>query len=110
MIEALLTQPITIETVTDSTPDRYGHPTAAVTASTVINGHVQQSSAHEDLDDRQVTEEAANCFLPADATITERDRVIVDGTTWQVDGPPRHVFDPMTVSTHHIEVRLRRAQ
>jgi hypothetical protein len=42
--------------------------------------------------------------LPAGTVITARDRVVIDGVTYEVDGQPRNVWTPR--GSHHVRVNL----
>jgi head-tail adaptor len=45
-------------------------------------------------------------FLPAGTDVTADDRVTVDDTTFDVEGPPASFWQPY--GEHHLEVSLRR--
>lgn len=90
-----------------SEANRYGGTEknwAAATSSTV-KGWVSQSSRSEVIGDREAQVSSWSLFLHPDATITGKARVIWEGITFEVDGPPNPAWTPRGV--HHYEVPLR---
>lgn len=101
---ALLAQTVTITTVATGPVDVYGNPTYPTTTTTSL-GRLDQVQTVERVNDRDVTVTRDVLFLPADAVVTAKDTVEVDGRTFQVDGTPSKVWGRSAV--HHLEVPLR---
>lgn len=103
-IASLLPQTVTVTTVTAGADDVFGNP-ARSTAATTVPGRLDQISTTEQVDGRDVTVTRTVLYLNPDVTITDQDRVTVDGRTYEVDGQPSVVYD--AVRPHHLEVPLR---
>lgn len=101
---ALLSQTVTLTTVTTGARDSYGRPTHTTTTQTV-NGRVDQKQTIETVGDRDVTSTRFVLYLDPTVTVHPQDRVTVGTVTYQVDGEPWAVQGGRAV--HHLEVPLR---
>ena len=81
---------------------------SAATETTTV-GWLAQTSGTETRDGRDGQVSTWALLLPADASITALDRVVVDGVTYEVDGPPRSARRPGR-GVHHVEVTLKLAK
>jgi head-tail adaptor len=106
----LLARTVTIKRA-GSTTDRYGASvknwnTATTTATT---GWLSQASSVEVNDlGREGQESLWTLVLPVDTDILGGDRVTIEGTTYEVDGPPNRAWTPR--GEHHVEARLKLVQ
>jgi hypothetical protein len=107
-IERFYTTPVTI-LAPQSRTDRYGDVVVddwTNASSTRARGWLARLSAQEVLDagrDANVT--GWKLYLPPGTAIAANNRVVADGTTYEVDGPPLEAKRP--TGTHHLEVLLR---
>lgn len=104
----LLFQDVTVLTAGPA-DDRYGNPEKAwgSAASQVVKGWVARRGGSEDGDGGREAEIAEwVLFLHPDVTVDGRSRVVWDGLTFEVDGPPVPAYTPRGL--HHFEVGLRR--
>lgn len=97
-------------TVTISHPgihvDAYGDTQRDWTTATEVDtvGWLAYSSSIENLDGRDATSTMLSLTMPAGTAIGARDRVRIDGRTYEVDGEPTSAWAPR--GEHHIECRL----
>lgn len=112
-ITQLLTQTVTIERRGPSGVDDYGNPVQVVTETTDLLGYVEQlatQSGHGEVtNDRHVANEAALLVVPAGTVFDAGDTVVIEGTRWQIYGPPRSARRPSSNVEHHVEAEIRRA-
>lgn len=104
-IARLLTQPVVILRARVSA-NRYGDDIVdwANTDETSTLGWLTQLSGREVLGTRDAQVSDWKLYLAADVDIDAGDRVLADGVTYEVDGPPHHAHTPR--GPHHIEVAL----
>ncbi|MEU7096057.1 hypothetical protein [Kitasatospora aureofaciens] len=93
--------------------DRYGNvglDWSNPTSTTVLGWlDTNQRKMHEEIRNRDESESDGNAFLPAGTDILPTDRLIINGTTYQVYGVPAPVYRPGW-GLHHIECRIKRFQ
>lgn len=87
--------------------DRYGNQTYDWTeaTSTEVAALVQVTTGTEIHGVRERQTHDALLFLAGDAVLTGRDRVLWNGSTWAVQGPPARPGRPGS-PPHHLEARL----
>lgn len=104
-VEALMVRDVTILSAASST-DRYGNPTNdwAAATSTATKGWLAQQARDEVLGNRDAQTSGWVVYLPAGTVIDGSDRVVVDGQTFEVDGPPNRAWSPR--GEHHVEAAL----
>lgn len=103
---SLLVRPVTIITAgtrTDAYNDSQLDWGAATSASTV--GWLAQQSSFENLDGRNTTSSTLVLALPAGTAITARNRVEIEGTTYELTAEPVRAWTPR--GEHHIEAQLQ---
>ena len=105
-ITRLLGDVVTIKTPTTST-DVYGSTQFVYTSGTDYPARMQQTTGVEVTRDRDTQVSDWLLFLNPDAVISGDSRVVFNGSTFEVLGPPYVVSTPRTVGPHHIEARLR---
>jgi hypothetical protein len=94
--------------------DEYGTPSAARdwdnAVPTVVENCViaPRSSSEVDEPGRTAVIVGLTVYLPAGATVTAHDRLLVRDDTYEVDGEPGRWRSPATGRTAGIEVALRR--
>lgn len=105
-LAGLLVHDVTILTPTDEA-NRYGGTDKRWDTATesTVKGWVAQQSRSEVTDGREAQVSGWVLYLDPDATVTGRDRVVWEGTTFEVDGPPNPAWSPRGL--HHYEVPLR---
>lgn len=101
----LLTQTCTVYTHTAGSRDEYGEVADTFTAGTSYPCRLEFRTGTENLNDRDTQLAGYLLFLPPEAVLDGHDRVVVDGVTYEVDGPPLKQSTPRGV--HHIEARLK---
>lgn len=104
----LANQEVEILPFDEGATDEYNNPTPTWPEENVrkTTGWLEQIGERENTDDRntQITEWTLVIADP-DAELGGRDRVRIDGITYEVIGPPRGPRTPR--GRHHLEVRLR---
>ncbi len=106
---SLLTRPCTIEhVVATGPPDDYGTPTDVVTLTATLC-EFQQRQRTEDQNLAEIGQETWLLVLPPDTAVTTYDRVVVDGFTFELVGPPWYVRHPRQEALSHIEATVKRA-
>lgn len=95
----IVTPGVRVDAYSDNQPDW----TTATSVATV--GWLAQTSTLEDLDGRNATSSLFSLTLPAGTAIFNKDRVVIDGVTYEVDGSPTSAHTP--AGEHHLEVPLK---
>lgn len=89
--------------------DTYGNQTrnyeVGPATSTTITGRMQQDTGAEPLADGRDPLERRWTFFTNQAGISGYDRIIFDGITFEVEGPPAPTYG--AADFHHAEVALR---
>lgn len=87
--------------------DRYGNESLdwSAASSWVTKGWLARVDESEDQDGRDALISGWRLFLPVGTDVDGRDRVVIDGTTYELDGPPARPWTPD--GEHHVECRLR---
>jgi len=84
---------VTLQTVTQSNDGRGGVTSTAATLEANVPAHVRQAPGREFLGSDQVAAERRAVFTVRYRTdLTERDRVVFEGTTYDIRGIPEQVF------------------
>lgn len=104
--ETMMVTPVTIRRPGAGT-DRYGDTGPDWTSATDVDttGWLAQLDDGEDFANRDAYTSTWRLFLRPAETLSAGDRVISDGVTFEVDGPPQHARTPTGI--HHIEATLR---
>lgn len=104
-LTSLLVRTVTILTA-DSRTDAYGdtQPDWTTPTGESVNGWLAQQSSIQDLDGRNATSTALILTVPAGTVITARNRVVIDGRTYEVSAEPIAAWTPR--GEHHIEAQL----
>lgn len=106
MIGGLLAYDVVIVTPGEAV-DRYGNVIKSWSSATreTVKGWVSLNSHDEDDTRREAQVSEWMAWFNPDTDITGADRIVWDGITFEVDGPPVKRRTPRGV--HHIEVPLR---
>ena len=90
--------------------DRYGNAVLnwATATSSTMTGWLARDSEAKIEGDRDELQTTWTLRLPALTDITGYDRVVIDGTTYEVFGAPNHPWTPR--GEHHVRVPLRLVQ
>jgi hypothetical protein len=95
-----------------ATTDRYGNEVRDWNAATVtadvpawIEPAAQATASTEDTNDRDRLTAQWLLIVAAGTDLTGLDRVVYNGATFEVDGPPRTARNLR--GSHHIEARLK---
>lgn len=92
-----------------TTTNRYGDVERDWTTATetTTRGWLSQSAQSENLQGRDALIRIAELFLPAGTDINGWDRVVYDGITYELAGPPHNAVSPrLGGGVHHIECQL----
>lgn len=105
-LTSLLVHDVTILTPSTDT-DRYNDAVKdwGDATETGVKGWVSQRTQTEDHDQREAQVSGWILYLHPDASITGKDRIVWEGITFEVDGPPNPAWTPR--GEHHLEVPLR---
>ena len=103
----LLTQAVVVQTRVEGAENDFGNPTVTWTDTEYL-GRLEQSTGREHNDSRAAQVGEWLLFLLADAVIDGNSRVVADGLTFEVIGPP--AVQRTTRGEHHIEARLRHVE
>lgn len=110
--ERLFPSTITVHHVTQDGPlDEMGDPTEETTTTTLVRGgsvwQVQRSDETGNTDVQ--SDEWKGALRPAlDGLVDGGDRLEVDGSTFELEGPPWPARNPRTGRIEFLEVTLRR--
>jgi hypothetical protein len=106
-LRRLLSQPLTVQPVTDGSTDEYGNPVAGATGNPVAEmGYLEQKDTIEYQTDRETVVSKWTAYLLPDSVVTPLAYINFNSQKFQVDGEPWHVFNPRTKLVHHIECKL----
>lgn len=86
--------------------DDYNNPTDTVTTATVKCWYEQVQASENTADTDQQTE-THRIYFRSDADVSGLDRLVVNGFTFQILGPPWEVLHPRTQAVTHIEAKGR---
>lgn len=109
-LDRMLRQQVTIERRSAGTTDAYGNQVATTSATKTLLAYLQPTATTEVLVDRETYLSDHLLVLPPDTEIDGSDRVVHDGRTYELVGPPMRRFNPRTRSEHHLECNLRLVQ
>lgn len=87
--------------------DRYNTPGQSTTTTTTVC-ELQQTSADENVTDRDAQASDFLLILPAGTAIDGGDKVTIEGVEYEVAGPPWAARNPRTQSASHVECRVIR--
>lgn len=104
-VAALLPATVLVLRAADGLTDPYGSPLAGYLPSVRVRARLEQVSAEEVTTGADVQTADWRAFLPAGTTISGRDRLVYDGVTYEVTGPPRRVVGRRRET--YVQVRLR---
>lgn len=108
IVDHLLVLTGTLTRTTDGDPDAYNVPTEETTTSTV-RCWLTQANASESTRDANLQAEDLVVYLPAGTEVTGRDRLAIDGATYELQGPPWSATNPlMGGSASFVQVAARR--
>jgi hypothetical protein len=107
-LDHLLTRPATMLLRARTGEDEAGDPTYDVVERAVVCELQQTSSGEEHEGGSLVTR--FRVWLPADVELDGWDAIVVDGDTYEVDGDPSRVWNPLTQTVHHVEGEVVRAR
>lgn len=105
-ITRLLGDVVTVYPASTGT-DEYGNTVLTYGSGTDYPARMEQTTGTEVTQDRDTQVADWVLFLNPDAVITGDSRVVFNGSTFEVLGPPSTPTTPRTVGAHHIEARLR---
>ncbi len=105
-VELLMTRVVTIQRRDGGAKDKYGNEIPYTSSTVTVQGHIEQTSEQEITLDRETYISEWRIFLPAGTEIDGKDRVIVDGQTFEIIGPPAHPWRPGT-GEHHVLCQAR---
>lgn len=99
-----------VEPTVSATADRYGSESVSFASyGTVVQGWLSQTSADEPQSEgRDPLVTGLVLYLPTGTAINGRCRVIIDGTTYTVEGKPHDAWTPS--GSHHLEVQLQEVE
>ena len=91
--------------VPSTSTDTYGNTVRTYGSGTSITGRMQQDTAAEPLADGRDPLERRWTLFTNQAGISGYDRIVFDGITFEVEGPPAPTYG--AADFHHAEVGLR---
>lgn len=106
-IHRLLKQDVTVQRYAAGSEDAWGNTAASYSTTVDYKGFVEQVVAEEISVGRETRVSDWRLILPPGATLDALDRVVVNGVTFEVVGPPHTVFNPRTGKNAQVEARLR---
>lgn len=104
-LTSLFTQTAQHYVRSDTATDSYGNVVPGFDAPVDISGRLEIDTGSEEDTDRESAVHKATWYCQPTVDIHHLDRLVIDGNTWQVDGPPSVARSPR--GAHHLEVRLR---
>lgn len=109
-VDRLLNLPVTLtKVVRQGGEDMFGDPSEVLTSYT-FRGWIAQASSDEDTVNRDMQAETFTLYVDRSAagTIAGSDRVTVEGTTYEVAGPPWSAINPRTGTVSHVVATITR--
>lgn len=94
MVDQYLVLDGTLTRTTDGDPDAYNVPTEETTTSTVRCWLTQANATESTRDANQQAEDVV-VYLPAGTAVTGRDRITIDGATFEFQGPAWAAANPL---------------
>lgn len=85
--------------------DRYNNPIVSTTTTEGVPAWFAWNSTQEDASDRELRSSVATVIVAPEISIEAADRVVFEGTTFQVDGRPMEVWAQHAL--HHKIVPLK---
>jgi hypothetical protein len=107
-IERLFHQALTIEHRDPSVPDVYGNPTTVTSSTTTVLGYLEPATAVEILVGRETYLSDHKAFLSPGTVVDPGDRIVYQGETYEIVGPPARWFNPFRGVEDHVELLLRK--
>lgn len=107
-LESLLTQTVTVLDRSEGAVDDYGNPVVTFSSGTDYLARLEQTAGTEITSGRETLVADWTLYLPPDAEIHGGSRVLADGVTFEVIGPPAKQRTPRGV--HHIQANLRHVE
>ncbi|MGE3835249.1 MAG: hypothetical protein AB7H43_10730 [Acidimicrobiia bacterium] len=104
-IRGLLTQTVLVHHHSTGADNAYGVAADQWDAGTSHRARLEQATGSESTVDQDVQASDWRLFLDAGVAIGGRDRVVADGVTYEVVGPPLIQRTPR--GPHHVEATLR---
>ena len=94
IVDHLLVLTGTLTRTTDGEPDDYNVPTEETTTTAVRCWLTQANAGESTRDTNQQTEDMV-VYLPAGTEVAGRDRLTIDGATYELQGPPWSASNPL---------------
>ncbi len=94
MVDQYLVLDGTLTSTADGAVDAYNVPTETTT-TTAVKCWVMQANATESTRDANQQAEDVVVYLPAGTAVTGRDRITIDGATFEFQGPPWSAANPL---------------
>lgn len=94
IVDHLLVLEGTLTRTTDGEPDDYNVPTEETT-TTAVRCWLTQANAGENTRDANLQAEDVVVYLPAGTEVSGRDRLTVNGATYELQGPPWDAANPL---------------
>lgn len=107
-VAALLPSSVLVLRAAEGLTDAYGSPLTGYLPSVRVRARLEQVAAEEVTTGSDVLTSDWRAFLPASTAISGRDRLLHDGVTYEVVGPPRRVVGSRREA--YVQARLRVVQ
>jgi hypothetical protein len=108
IVDNLMTHPASITRRSRTgTPDTHGVPLAETTAPVAVLCYLEQTGSSEVTAGREATIGDYRAYFPAGTELDGTDIVTIDGTDYEVVGPPAAPRNPLTNAVDHIMCSLR---
>lgn len=108
MIESLLHDSVTVLTMAEGEPDRYGSPLLEEASRKTYRAEVRDVKTTDVTDSRDTTTTDRMLMLAKSAVISRTSLVIWNGDTYSVVGEPE--VKRRGPAAHHIEAVIRRVE
>lgn len=106
-LATLLNRTVTVQRRAVTDTDVYGNDTVELTSVAIVNGYIEQTDAAEVTIDRTTYTTTHLVMLDAGTDVRGGDRLVCDGVSYEVIGPPDRPYNPRARATSHIECRAR---
>lgn len=105
--ESLMNQTLVLKRTTSGGRDEVGARTITTESSVSVQAYVYPVGGSEDRVSRNTQLGDWRAIVPPDADVDGWDRAEYDGREFDIVAPPEPIWNPRTVSRHHIRLRLQ---
>jgi len=107
---SLLNQSLTLHRTLTKSRDEIGGSDVATETSVTVDAYIYPVGGEEDRVNRNTQLGEWRALVPADTDVDGWDRASYDGREFDIIAPPEPVWNPRTMTRHHVRLRLQEVQ